>query len=127
MQFRIGRLELGTIHILFGAGAILIPLLVAVYVIAAFFGFVAVSAFLEEVLTRGFRLSARQGGGLFVVAALIVSLVRMIPFLGEILTVVISLLGFGAAVLTRFGTAESRPTILRISKEQESTPASPAE
>ncbi len=110
-----------------GAGAILIPLLVAVYVIAAFFGFVAVSAFLEEVLTRGFRLSSRQGGALFLVAALIVSLVRMIPFFGEIVTGVISLLGFGAAVLTRFGTVENRPTILRISKDQESTPASPAE
>ena len=110
-----------------GAGAILIPLLVAVYVVAAFFGFVVVSAFLEEVLTRGFRLSAKQGGILFIVAALVISLLRMIPFLGEILTVVIALLGFGAAVLTRFGTVENRPTILRISKDQESTPASPAE
>jgi len=110
-----------------GAGAILIPLLVAVYVIAGFFGFVAVSAFLEEVLTRGVRLSARQGGALFLVATLIVSLVRMIPFFGEVFTVVIALLGFGAAVLTRFGAVETRPTVLRITKNQESTPASPAE
>ena len=110
-----------------GVGAILIPLLVAVYVIAGFFGLVAVSAFLEEVLTRGFRLSVRQGGALFLVATLIVSLVRMIPFFGEILTGVISLLGFGAAALTRFGAVETRPTVLRITKNEESTPASPSE
>ena len=118
---------LAVLLLISGAGAILIPLLVAVYVIAAFFGFVAVSAFLEEVLTRGFRLSAKQGGALFLVAALIVSLVRMIPFFGEIVTGVIALLGFGAAVLTRFGTVEIRPTILRMTKPPESTPASPAE
>jgi len=118
---------LGVLLFLSGFGVVLIPLLVAVYVIAGFFGFVALSAFLEEVLTRGFRLSAKQGGVLFLLATLIVSLVRMIPVFGEILTVVIALLGFGAAVLTRFGTVEIRPTILRISKDQESTPASPAE
>ncbi len=118
---------LAALLLISGVGAILIPLLVAVYVIAAFFGFVAVSAFLEEVLTRGFRLSAKQGGVLFLVSTLIVSLVRMIPFLGEVVTGVIALLGFGAAVLTRFGAVENRPTILRISKDQESTPASSPE
>ena len=110
-----------------GVGAILIPLLVAVYVVAGFFGFVAVSAFLEEVLTRGVRLSVQQGGPVFLAATLIICLVRMIPFFGEILTVVIAILGFGAAVLTRFGAVETRPTVLRITKNQESTPASPAE
>jgi len=92
---------------------------VAVYVVAGFFGFVALSAFLEEVLARGFRLSARQGGALFLAATLFVSLVRMIPFFGEVFTVVIALLGFGAAVLTRFGAVETRPTVLRITKNEE--------
>ena len=108
-----------------GVGAILIPLLVAVYVVAGFFGFVALSAFLEEVLTRGFRLSARQGGALFLVATLFVSLVRMIPFFGEVFTVVIALLGFGVAVLTRFGAVETRLTVLRVTKHPESAPTNP--
>jgi len=110
-----------------GVGAILIPLLVALYVITGFLGFVALSAFLEEVLTRGFRLSVRQGGALFLVATLIVSLVRMIPFFGEILTVVIALLGFGAAVLTRFGAVETRSMVLRVTKHTESTPTNPVD
>jgi len=110
-----------------GAGAILIPLLVAVYVVAGFFGFVALSAFLEEVLTRGVRLSVQQGGPVFLAATLIICLVRMIPFFGEILTVVIAILGFGAAVLTRFGAVETRPTVLRVTKHSESTPTSPVD
>lgn len=110
-----------------GVGAILIPLLVAVYVIAGFFGFVSASAFVEEVLTRGVRLSVQQGGPVFLAATLIICLVRMIPFFGEILTVVIALLGFGAAVLTRFGAVETRPTVLRVTKHPESTPTSPVD
>ena len=110
-----------------GVGAILIPLLLAVYVIAGFFGFVAASAFVEEVLARGFRLSVQQGGPVFLAATLIICLVRMIPFFGEILTVVIAILGFGAAVLTRFGAVETRPTVLRVTKHPESTPTDPVD
>lgn len=110
-----------------GVGAILIPLLVAVYVIAGFFGFVAASAFVEEILTRGFRLSVQQGGPLFLAATLIICLVRMIPFFGEILTAVIAMLGFGTAVLTRFGAVETRSTVLRVTKHPGSTPTSPVD
>ena len=110
-----------------GVGAILIPLLVAVYVIAGFFGFVAASVFVEEVLARGFRLSVQQGGPVFLAATLIICLVRMIPFFGEILTVVIAILGFGAAVLTRFGAVETRPTVLRVTKHPESTLTDPVD
>jgi len=89
-----------------GVGILVIyPLLIA-YVVAAFLGFVALSILLEGLLARMFRLSTKQGSLLFLLSTLIITALRMIPFVGEIATVIISIIGVGAAVLTRFGATE---------------------
>jgi len=89
-----------------GIGILVIYPLAIAYVIASFLGFVALSILLEGALARMFRLSTKQGSTLFLVSTLIITALRMIPFVGEIATVIIALIGVGAAVLTRFGATE---------------------
>ena len=90
-----------------GLGILVIYPLAVAYVVAAFLGFVALSILLEGVLARAFHLSVKQGSTLFLLSTLIITAVRMIPFVGETTTVIISLIGIGAAVLTRFGVAKT--------------------
>lgn len=84
-------------------GIPLILLLVLSYIYAAFIGLLASGLLLGKNLAVVLRLGRPGMVGSLVIGIVVIALLRLIPILGEIITIVVAFLGFGAAIVTRFG------------------------
>jgi hypothetical protein len=85
-------------------GIPLIPILAIFAAVAYIYGYIAASLLIGK---RIFEVSKAVGASLIVetlVGLLVVGLLRFIPFVGGLIGLVIGLLGFGAVMITKFGT-----------------------
>jgi hypothetical protein len=100
-----------------------IPILLTVAVAAMclrVFGQVALCHFFGESLSRSFGKHNPSTLGASLLGLLIVSVIGFIPVLGLLFSFVLSIVGFGVAIRTKFGTAENW-----FARKQAQTPASP--
>ena len=84
-------------------GLPLVPLLMLVYAYAGFIGVIACSLLLGQNLGGSLKLGNFGMLGSLAIGLLVIALVRLIPILGELVTLLVWLLGFGAVIVTRFG------------------------
>lgn len=85
-------------------GIPIIPVLAIFVAVAYIYGYIAASLLIGK---RIFEVSKAVGASLIVetlVGLLVVGLLRFIPFIGGLIGLVVGLLGFGAVMLTKFGT-----------------------
>jgi hypothetical protein len=85
-------------------GIPLIPLFVILVIAAYVYGYFAASLLIGK---RIFEVSKARSSSLIVetlVGILVVGLLRFIPFIGGLIALVVGILGFGAVLLTKFGT-----------------------
>jgi len=96
-------LPLAVLLLVIGFGVPLVYPLVALYALAAYLGLVGAAVWLEGAFATTLRRPRRVGGVLFLLAAIIVSGARAIPWAGQFLTLVLGLVGLGSCIITRFG------------------------
>lgn len=99
-------------------GIPLIPFLMLAYIYAGFVGLIACSLLLGKNLAAGLRLGSPGMIGSLVIGIVVIALVRLIPVLGEIVTVIVVLLGFGAVVITRFGASPVSARAVKVADKQ---------
>ena len=100
-----------------------IPILLTVAVAALclrVFGLVALYHVFGESLSRSFGRHNPSVLGASLLGLLIVSVIGFVPVLGLLFTFVLSIVGFGVAIRTKFGTAENW-----FARKQTPTPAPP--
>jgi len=85
-------------------GIFLIPILVLAYVYAAVIGVVTASLLLGHRLSDPLKREQISPVAALAIGLVILGLIRLIPVLGAIVTLVLWLFGFGVVLGTRFGT-----------------------
>ncbi|OIO39878.1 MAG: hypothetical protein AUJ75_00725 [Candidatus Omnitrophica bacterium CG1_02_49_10] len=87
-------------------GILLIPLEIMMFVIAMIIGYIAVAAFIGKNILK----SSKRARNLFVeaiIGVLILFLISFLPVIGAIVKSLLVIAGFGAVIMTRFGTKTS--------------------
>lgn len=97
-------------------GILLIPLFIIFVVAAYIYGYIAASLLIGKRIFEVSKASASTPIAEAVVGILVVGLLRFIPFVGGLIGLVVGLLGFGAVLLTKFGTG--RPWFRRKEVQQ---------
>jgi len=87
-------------------GIPLIPLFIIFVVVAYICGYIAASLLIGKRIFEVSKASASTPVAEAVVGILVVGLLRFIPFIGGLAGLVVGLLGFGAVLLTKFGTGK---------------------
>jgi len=87
-------------------GILLIPLYIILLVIAGIFGYISIAQLVGKKVLKAFKI-LRQPMAIEVVFGLVLlTLLSLVPFVGMLIKCLVMLIGFGAVVITRFGTAE---------------------
>lgn len=85
-------------------GILLIPLFIIFVVVAYIYGYIAASLLIGKRIFEVSKASTSTPVAEAVVGILVVGLLRFIPFIGSLVALIVGLLGFGAVLLTKFGT-----------------------
>lgn len=98
-----------TVMVLTILGIFLIPLLVLAYVYAAIIGVITAALLLGHRLSDPLKREHISPVAALAIGLVILGLIRLIPVLGAIVTLVLWLFGFGIILGTRFGTRSYDP------------------
>ena len=82
-----------------------IPILILAYIVAGFLGLVGCSLLLGDKLAELLRFRTKTLPGSLVTGLVVLALVRLIPFIGGLVSFGIVLLGLGAVIVTRSALA----------------------
>jgi hypothetical protein len=85
------------------AGIILIPVWAILVCVAGLFGYIAAAHFIGRKILKAFKLSVKTMMVETLVGIIILGVVGIVPFVGFIIKTVISCMGLGGVVLTKFG------------------------
>lgn len=85
-------------------GIPLIPLFILSVIVAYIYGYIAASLLIGKRIFEVSKASTSTPIAEAVVGILVVGLLRFIPFVGGLVALIVGLLGFGAVLLTKFGT-----------------------
>lgn len=90
-------------------GILLIPLVVLAYVFAGLMGVIACSLFVGNEVSKRLQSTPMAMLAVLALGIVVLAVVRLIPVIGEILTLLLWLMGFGVVLSTRFGTHAGKP------------------
>ena len=89
------------------AGIILIPVWVILVLVAGLFGYIAAAHFIGQKILKALKLTVKTMIVETMVGLILLALVGLVPILGGIIKLIISCMGLGGIILTRFGTQKA--------------------
>lgn len=89
------------------AGIVLVPVWMVIAAAAGLFGYVASGHYIGEKVLKAFKLNVKTAMVKTLTGVILLALVGLVPVAGFVVKAVITTMGLGAVVLTRFGTQKA--------------------